>query len=198
MNIEGLSLDQLRAVLAVVETGSFSGAARRFGRAQSAVSYAIASAEAQLGLALFERGGRRAELTPAGRALISDIRAIVARTDDLKARAEAAARGTETESRLAVDAVWPAAWLSAALAEFAVAYPALPVHIHVDSLGMVVERVVTGAASIGIVATINDLPDGLTRYTLPPVGMTAVAARGHELTHEAGTFHPSECRPAAR
>ena len=51
MNIESLSIDQMRAALAVAELGSFSGAARRFSRAQSAVSYAVMTLERQLGVA---------------------------------------------------------------------------------------------------------------------------------------------------
>ncbi|HHT8929941.1 TPA: helix-turn-helix domain-containing protein, partial [Burkholderia cenocepacia] len=50
------NLEQLRAFIAVVEAGSFSGAARRLERAQSVVSYAIANLESLLGVPLFERG----------------------------------------------------------------------------------------------------------------------------------------------
>lgn len=59
---------------AVADTGSFSAAARRLNRAQSVVSYTIANLEQQLGLALFERDGRRPALTEAGRALVADAR----------------------------------------------------------------------------------------------------------------------------
>ena len=48
MNHDAITLDQIRVFEAVVETGSFSAAARRLNRAQSAVSYAIANLEAQL------------------------------------------------------------------------------------------------------------------------------------------------------
>ena len=49
------SLDQLRIFLAVAEEGSFGAAARKMGRAVSAVSYGISQMEAQLGVTLFER-----------------------------------------------------------------------------------------------------------------------------------------------
>ena len=50
------SIDQLLVLLAVAEVGSFSAAAKRLGRATSAISYAIDTLEAQLGLSLFDRG----------------------------------------------------------------------------------------------------------------------------------------------
>ena len=55
------SVDQLRVLLAVAEAGSFTGAARRLGRAISAVSYAIDTLEAQLGVPVFTRGSTRSQ-----------------------------------------------------------------------------------------------------------------------------------------
>ena len=53
------SIDQLLVLLVVAEAGSFSAAAKRLGRATSAISYAIDTLEAQLGLSLFDRGTTR-------------------------------------------------------------------------------------------------------------------------------------------
>lgn len=182
MNIEALSLDQLRAVLAVADAGSFSAAARRFGRAQSAVSYAIAQAEAQLGVQLFDRAGYRPSLTAAGRALLQDIRGIVARADDLQARAKAVAKGVEPEVRLVVDAICSPDRLASCLAGFQSAFPSVSVTVHMETLGMVAEQVGRHRGALGVIATLIDLPDGLTRYALPPTPMTPVASPAHPLS----------------
>jgi DNA-binding transcriptional LysR family regulator len=55
MSAPAPSFDQLQVMLAVVEEGSFSGAARRLNRAQSAITYAVQRLEEQLGVALFDR-----------------------------------------------------------------------------------------------------------------------------------------------
>ena len=61
------SVDQLLVLLTVVEEGSFTGAAKRLRRATSAISYAIDTLEAQLGLTPFDRGTtRRPKLTHVG------------------------------------------------------------------------------------------------------------------------------------
>jgi hypothetical protein len=52
------SVDQLLVLLAVVEEGSFTGAAKRLRRATSAISYAIDTLEAQLGLTFLIAGPR--------------------------------------------------------------------------------------------------------------------------------------------
>ncbi len=51
--LDPMTLDQLRVLVAVAETGSFSAAARRLGRVQSAVSQSVQSLETALGTTLF-------------------------------------------------------------------------------------------------------------------------------------------------
>ena len=71
------SIDQLLVLLAVAEEGSFTAAARRLGRATSAVSYAIDTLEQQLGLPLFDRGTtRKPRLTREGEAVVSEAKAV--------------------------------------------------------------------------------------------------------------------------
>ena len=70
----------LSVFLAVVETGSFTAAARRLGCSQPAVSSQIASLEAALDLQLFERG-RELVLTPSGEAFLPYARRIQAAYD---------------------------------------------------------------------------------------------------------------------
>ena len=70
----------LSVFLAVVETGSFTAAARRLGCSQPAVSSQIASLEAALDLQLFERG-RELVLPPSGEAFLPYARRIQAAYD---------------------------------------------------------------------------------------------------------------------
>ncbi|AFM64421.1 putative transcriptional regulator [Pseudomonas aeruginosa DK2] len=62
------SSDTIELFLAVLDRGSFSGAARALGRVPSAVSMGIANLEAELGFALFERTHREARPTALARA----------------------------------------------------------------------------------------------------------------------------------
>src|SRR5215471_17714188 len=65
-----MKLDDLRSLLAVHESKSFSGAARRLGCSQPAVSQHVAQLEADLGLRLFERERRGVSPTAAGEVLL--------------------------------------------------------------------------------------------------------------------------------
>src|ERR1700731_1258465 len=81
------SIDQLLGLLAVVVTGSFTAAAKRLGRATSAISYAIDTLEEQLGPSLLDRGPpRKPKLTQQGEAVVSEARAVAQSIGTLRAR----------------------------------------------------------------------------------------------------------------
>jgi len=94
------SLDQLGVFLIVVEAGSFAAAGRRLGRATSAVSYAIAALEQQLGVQLFDRDqARRPALTEAGATVLAEARSISAGVDKLRAKVKGLRDGLEAKLR---------------------------------------------------------------------------------------------------
>ena len=78
-----MELEPLRLFLHVAATGSFSRAATLASSTQSAVSKRIGSLERQLDVRLFERTGRGARLTPAGRRLLPRAEALTAEIDRL-------------------------------------------------------------------------------------------------------------------
>lgn len=65
------TLDQLRILRAIANEGSFKKAADSLYVTQPAVSLQIQNLEKQLDVALFDRGGRKAQLTEAGHLLLS-------------------------------------------------------------------------------------------------------------------------------
>jgi DNA-binding transcriptional LysR family regulator len=79
--MRSLNLDQLRAVLEVVERGSFSAAARRLNLTQPAVSLQIRELERRFGVRLIERLGKQAHATVPGRALVEAAQRIFRECD---------------------------------------------------------------------------------------------------------------------
>ena len=72
-----LDTDQLRSFVAIVDAGSFTRAAERVNKTQSAVSMHIRRLEEQLGRALFIRQGRGVKLSEEGQQLIEYARQIL-------------------------------------------------------------------------------------------------------------------------
>ncbi|HEY0646977.1 LysR family transcriptional regulator [Phenylobacterium sp.] len=82
-------LDELAVFLAVLETGSLAGAARRLRRSGPAVTRTLAALEARVGARLVERTTRRLSVTDAGRRLAEAARPVLAGYDAAVAQSEA-------------------------------------------------------------------------------------------------------------
>ncbi|MBE7384105.1 MAG: LysR family transcriptional regulator [Leptolyngbya sp. SIO1E4] len=72
-----LKLSQLHLLIAIADHGSFSEAALQLQMSQSAVSYAIAALETELGVTLLSRGRYGACLTPVGEQVVDRARQIM-------------------------------------------------------------------------------------------------------------------------
>ena len=72
-----MDIDVLKSLVAAVETGSFSRAATSLYISQSAVSKRVKMLEDKLGLALLDRSGPLLQLTPAGRIVVKNAKAII-------------------------------------------------------------------------------------------------------------------------
>lgn len=115
---------QLRAFIAVAESGSFTQAGRRIRLSQPAVSRAVAALEKQLGVPLLERVGRRASLTGAGQKLLARGRRLLAETAALREELQASERLGAGSLRLAADPNACQFLLPAVLREFKESFPA--------------------------------------------------------------------------
>lgn len=191
MNIEGLSLDQMRAALIVAESGSFSAAARRLERKQSALSYAVATLERQLGVTLFDRtDGQRPKPTEVGRLLLLEMEAVVRRADEIKKQAQAAAKGLESELSMVIEDLYPATELAGLLGGFAERFPTVQLRLTVESMGGVHERVLDGKAVLGISGGYLNLPTGLIADAVSHVTRIPVASARHPLAAQSAGAGP--------
>lgn len=178
------TFDQLTVFLAVVEAGSFAGAARRLNRANSVVSYAIANLEAQLGLELFDRAAAKTPaLTEAGRVVLAQARVIAGDVASLRAQAKGLIQGLEAEINLVLDVMLPTARVVDALRAFREAFPTVTLRLYVEGLGAVTEMVLDRRATIGIAGPLDVVNGGDALETIA-VGSTLlipVAAPDHPL-----------------
>lgn len=94
--------DNVRVFLAVLDTGSFSAAARSLKRVPSAVSMTIAQLEAELDLMLFDRRSREPKPTDVARALEPQARQLASQLRQLQAHAQELHQGLEKRLTLAI------------------------------------------------------------------------------------------------
>ncbi|WP_395458225.1 LysR substrate-binding domain-containing protein [Azospirillum melinis] len=145
-----MTLEQLRIFATVAEMLHFTRAAEVLHLSQPAVSAAIAALEAEHGLRLFDRIGRRVELTAAGDLLHAQARAILAKVEEagtMLAELSGLSRGA---LRLAASQTVGNHWLAPRLLRFAEAYPGIRVDLSIGNTEQVAEAVRDGRAELGI------------------------------------------------
>ena len=178
-----LTLDQMRVLVAVAESGSFSAAARKLGRVQSAISQAVQAMESALQLTLFDRARKTPALTDVGRAILEDARAVLAKTHALQARARGIRDDLEPELTLAVDATFPMPLLMKSLEALRGAFPTLPATLFTDALGGAQETLLAGAARMAIYPIFGGPPAEVSAEFLARIALAPVAAASHPLSN---------------
>jgi DNA-binding transcriptional LysR family regulator len=184
--LDNVSLDQLRVFIAAADAGSFSAAGRRLNRAQSVVSQTIANLEGQLGIKLFDRGARMPVLSDAGQALLAEARSVAGGMDLFKARAKGLAGGLEPELSVVVDVMFPMTVLTCAVSSFQAEFPMTPLRLYVEALGAVVQPVLDGRCSLGVMGALAADHPQCKRERLLNIELVMVAAKDHPLAAYAG------------
>lgn len=184
--LDPLTLDQLRILVAVADTGSFSAAARKLQRVQSAVSQSVATLEATLQLSLFDRTQRRPRPTEAGKAVIADARRLIEEARVLRARAESMAAGLEAELTVAVDQFFPAELGMQVLRALGEAFPLLSIRWLTEAVGAPQRHLRDGTAQIAIYPIEITGASDLETEFLTAVQMIPVAAALHPLARQQG------------
>src|ERR1700677_909585 len=179
--IDSLTLDQMRVLVAVADAGSFSAAARKLDRVQSAISQSIQTLETTLGVTLFDRSGKTPRLTDAGKALVGDSRALIAGAQAIRARAQSMAEDVEPELTLAVDSMLPIPLLMESLKALRVAFPLLPASVYTEALGGAEQRLRDGAARLAIYTIAPTTPCDLVSEFMARIAMWPVVAGRHPL-----------------
>jgi len=118
MKIPKSTLEQWQVLQAIVECGGYAQAAEALHRSQSSVSYMVAKLQEQLGVELLEIDGRRARLTPNGKALLNKARELLGGAFQLEQLAGSLAEGWEPQVSIAVDSLFPVPLLVQVLREF--------------------------------------------------------------------------------
>ena len=165
------SPDALRVLIAVVETGSISGAADELHMSQQAASQRIRALEKSLGVAVLERTARGSRLTAAGHLAVQHGRTAV---DALDALAAALARRAPSPLTIAASLTIAEhlvpGWLLASGS-------AANVTVHVGNSAEVADAVRAGAADVGFIES-TDVPRDLRAVTLGLDELVAAVAPG--------------------
>ena len=173
-----ISLEQWRALVAVVEAGGYAQAAERLEKSQSAVTYAVQKLESVLGVKAFEILGRRARLTTTGQLLYRRAKSLLEEAEAAERAARTLAAGWEAEIRLAVEIIFPTYVLLDALARFGTEAPHTHVELFESVLGGTQEALLEKRVDL---AVSPQVPPGFHAESLMRLRFVPVAHPDHPL-----------------
>lgn len=178
-----MTLEQLRIFVAVAERLHVTRAAEALHLTQSAASAAIAALEQRHNTKLFDRVGRRLELTAAGRALLPEARIVLQSARNAEAALSdlsALKRGTLT---VAASQTVSSYWLPERLARFTHSHPAIGLTMIAGNTVQTAQAVMDGTAELGFVEGEVRVPQ-LRHETVSTDRIAIYAGPDHPLTRK--------------
>ncbi|MGI5125699.1 LysR family transcriptional regulator [Pseudonocardia sp. CA-107938] len=176
-----MTFDEVETFVCIAEVGGFTEAARRLHRSQPAVSRRIHELEHRLGAPLFDRTGRRATLTDAGRALLPYAEAALAAVRDGESAVRDRAGRGPTRFRLAIVGTLADSHIVDLLREFTARSADVSVDLRTAPSREVSALVRSGEADLGL----RYHPDPDPKLESIPLGeekLYVVVPAGHRIT----------------
>lgn len=195
VSVPRITLDQWRALVAVVDAGGYAKAADMLHKSQSSVTYAVQKLEELLQVKAFEIRGRRAVLTPVGELLCRRARLLLEEAGGLERAARKASAGWEAEITLAVEVLFPTWLVLECLDRFGAESPHTRIELHetVATAGpaALLEALVEGQVDIAVTPHI---PVGFNGEPLMLVRVNPVAHPDHPLHRLGREITPRDLR----
>jgi DNA-binding transcriptional LysR family regulator len=171
-----ISLEQWRALQAVVEAGGYAQASERLHKSQSTITYAVQQIQKLLGVKVFEIRGRKAVLTDSGQVLYRRARTLLDEAAALERGAAQMSEEWQPEIRLAVEVVFPTWLLLECLAKFAEERPETRIEVFETVMSGTQEMLAEGRVDLAI-----GPQESAHAVPLMPIRVIAVASPSHPL-----------------
>jgi DNA-binding transcriptional LysR family regulator len=113
--------------------------------------------------------------------VLAEARTVSNGVDGLRAKVKGLLQGLEAELRVALDVMLPASRVVDALKSFRAEFPTVSLHLHVEALGAVTQRVLERSATLGVSGPLNAGLSGVERIGIGSVELIPVAAPEHPL-----------------
>ncbi len=173
------TLCQLEYFVAVAETGRLNAAAERCHLSQAGIALAMTELERKLGVQLLvRRKAKGVTLTPAGRRLLADARALLGQADELQANARATGDGLAGSLRAGCFTSLAPLLVPPLLDTFAAGHPFLRLDFVEDSHAALQRLLLDGTLEVALLYD-RDLHPGVQRRLIRTLQPYVLLAAGH-------------------
>jgi len=186
-----VTLEQWRALLAVIDAGGYAKAAELLNKSQSAVSYSISQLESALGVKVFQLQGRKAVPSPAGDLLYRRARQLLEQAERLEKSAGCLSIKVEPLVKIAADLIIPPIRVLQCLEIFAKDFPDTRVEIFESVLSGTEDALLQRHVDLAIGGRV---PTGFMGEKLVTVTMHGVSSPDHPLQQLGRTINYEDMR----
>ena len=183
-----MTLDQMRMLIQIAESGSVLAAAEQLHRTQPTVSVAIRKMEEEFDLKILNRDSYRARLTPAGEALYRQAKRVLQQADTFSSTARQLAIGNEAELRVAIEASCPMPLALDLLRVCEQQFPKTEFLLRGETLWGALERLRDGDVDLAITPWLEE-NYALDSYQLATSQLITVSAPGFSERYSRNALH---------
>lgn len=177
-----MNFSQMRHLLAVHDTGSFSRAAEQLHLTQPALSRSIQALEDELGLPLIDRIGKRNEFTAFGEAIIARARRIAFEAEEIRRTAQSLKGGLSGGIRIGMGAGPSALFMQALLLRMAHEHPKVNLDVWQGGADVLLKQLHDKELDVLILDTrVANPTEDLQVQQLPDALASLLCRKGHPL-----------------
>ena len=177
----GLDISLLETFTLVADLGSFSGAARRLGLTQPAVSFQIKTLEKELSAKLFDRSSGRVVLTPAGRTAYQHAQKILADRETMMADIPRTTGKVAGRLMIGASTIPGEYLLPPVLCEFRSMYPEVAISMDIKDSGAVARALAREKIELGFVGA-KSKADDVKQHRFAEDRLVLITPPHHPLT----------------
>ncbi len=175
------TLQQLETLVTCVECGSFSAAARKLGKAQSAVSTAIANLEIDTDTVIFDRSSRTPKLTSQGKKLYSYSMSLLSDAYQIEHMMKTFGSGVEDTLTIAINALLLTPKFYDVLKEFYTLFPYTRLNLNVVENHLVADMIAKNEADIGFMLWGQEPPRDVELGSIGYISFSIAVHQSHPL-----------------
>jgi len=193
MNTPPISIEALLVLDAIEHRGSYAAAAEQLNKVPSALSYIVNKLEEQLNVTLFQRQGRRAVLTPAGKHLLSEGRKVLNAINNLSEQTQTIANGWEPRIRIACDSIIDVTNVFAALQQFLIEHKSIEIDVKEEVMNGTWEALIEDNVDL-VIGAPAPVPaqKGIRAVKITDIQNVLVVHPSHPLAKEQKPIKPSD------
>jgi molybdate transport repressor ModE-like protein len=175
-----MRLPQLRALVALAETGTIRGAARKLGLSQNAISRSLKDLETATGAKLLERRTHGTNFTPAGQSLVSHARLVMTTLERAESEVKLLSGQAQASVRIAVTAMLVSTRLPRLIEGYHRTFPDGSLDIDMGTIPTSVPQLIDGRLDVSFsLVNPDELPSELAFQHYREIRFVPVAKKDH-------------------